>query len=246
MNKTLIYLTDNSLTDPINSFCQKKLVEGAKDIPIISVSQKPIGFGTNICVGELGKSWMSLYTQILAGIEAAQTDYIGICEHDCLYTTEHLNYIPSQEDLFYYNHNCWFVQWGGKHPELNGMYSYFPKRYALSQLVCHKSLLKESTEKVIELLNMGLKVKKGMRWYGEPGLSFNTYKAFVEAKSGRSVQLQKYLEEYTTKYVSNAFTTEFSNLDIRHGSNFTGAKRGKKRCYTLPFWGDFAKIIQEL
>jgi hypothetical protein len=253
-NKTIIYLTDNSLDKDLAVFCRKKLCENSKEIPIVFVSQKSLWEWDdnelyleghdNIVLGEIGRSWISLYKQILAGIEAAETDYIGIAEHDCLYTSEHLLWIPPKDDIFYYNHNCWLVQWKSNHPELDGMYSYWPKRFALSQLVCHKKLLKESTEEVLNLLEMGLKVEKGMRWYGEPGLVADTYRAFISASSGRPVQLQSYLEKYTTKYKSEIFRTEIPNLDIRHGSNFTGAKRGKQRTYELPYWGKFEELIR--
>jgi hypothetical protein len=245
-NKSILYLTDNSLDEKLAKFCLDQLWIRTKDIPVIIVSQKPVICDNykNIVIGEIGRSWMSLYKQILAGIDACETDYIGIAEHDNLYCPEHLQWIPPTDDTFYYNHNCWLVQWGGNHPELNGMYSYWPKRYALSQMVCHKDLLRKSTEEVMNLLNMGLKTERGMKWYGEPGLISDTYKAFVEASSGRPTQLQRYLKAYTTSYKSEAFKTEQPNIDIRHDTNFTGAKRGKQRCYSLPYWGDFRKLME--
>jgi hypothetical protein len=39
--------------------------------------------------------------------------------------------------------------------------------------------------------------------------------------------------------------TNIPNLDIRHGSNFTGPKRGKDRCYELLYWGKFDDVIGE-
>lgn len=244
MDKTIIYLTDNSLDEEIAELCQRKLQENAQGIPIVSVSQKPIELGKNVCLGEIGRSWISLYKGILAGIEACETPYIGIAEHDVLYTPEHLAWIPPRDDTFYYNHNCWLVEYRSKHPELEGMFSYWPRRFALSQLICHKDLLKTSTEEVMRLLELGLKTEKGMKWFGEPGLIADTYRAFVEASSGRSTQLQNYLKNYVSKYTSKAFNTNYPNLDIRHSSNFTGPKRGKKRCFSLPYWGEFKDIIK--
>jgi hypothetical protein len=71
--KTLIYLTDNSLAEPIASKCRELLVREAKDIPIVSVSQEPIELGLNVCVGKIGRSWLSLYKQMMAGLEAVKT-----------------------------------------------------------------------------------------------------------------------------------------------------------------------------
>ena len=243
-NLTIIYLTDNSISAEIDKVVKRELVRAAEGKRIVSVSHKPIDLGDNICLGEIGRSWISLYKGILAGIEATTTPYIAIAEHDCLYTPEHFNFKIPNDKIFWYNVNVWLAQWGGNHPELNGMYSYYPKRHVLSQLMCRGEMLKQSTEEVLNLLDMGLKVERGMKWYGEPGLVSAAYRAFVEAKSGRSSQLQKYLKDYVTKYESQFFETKMPNLDIRHSTNFTGPKRGKQRCYTLPYWGDLKKVME--
>jgi hypothetical protein len=104
--------------------------------------------------------------------------------------------------------------------------------------------LRQSTEEVMRLLDMGLKVDKGLHWYGEPGQTSEQFRrAFVEASSGRPTQLQAYLKDYITKYDTEYFRTVQPNLDIRHGSNFTGPKRGKDRRYELPYWGKFAEVM---
>jgi hypothetical protein len=241
---SILYLTDNSVSAEIGDLCKRILQREAGDIPIVSVSQRPIDFGRNVCVGEIGRSWMSLYRQILAGLDAIDTENVVIAEHDVLYTAEHLNWKPPHENAFFYNFSHWLVEWHGNHPEIDGMYSYWPKRTALSQLICTVSLLRQSTEEVMRLLDMGLKVDKGLHWYGEPGQTSEQFRrAFVEASSGRPTQLQAYLKDYITKYDTEYFRTVQPNLDIRHGSNFTGSKRGKDRRYELPYWGKFAEVM---
>lgn len=243
--KTIIYLTDNSLDEALAAKVREILVREARGIPIVSVSQKPVDLGLNVCVGEIGRNWVSLYTQLIAGIDASGAQYVGICEHDCLYTHEHLSWIPPRDDVFYYNSNCWLVQWGGNHPELNGMYSYWPKRLALSQLVCKAALLRESVSERLALLRDGSKVTREFLGCGEPGVVSERAlrKARAAAMSGKPIQIQRYLNDYLRKYTSEVFETKNPNLDIRHGSNFTGPKRGKKRCYDLPYWGRFAEAI---
>ena len=244
MNNTLLYLTDNTLEPEIMELCQRVLLREAGDIPIVSVSQKPIDLGHNICVGEIGRSWLSLYRQIHAGLEAVETDNVVIVEHDCLYTFDHLSYKISDPGVFHYNANHWLVNWHGNHPEFEGMYSYWARRTALSQLVCAKALLLESTREVLGLIDNGLNVAQGLRFYGEPGVKSKQFEiAYVEASSGRSTQLQAYLKDYVTKYTSKFFRTEIPNLDIRHSSNFSGPKRGKHRCYEIPYWGRFEDVI---
>lgn len=244
MTTTVLFLTDNSLDEQIAALCQRILLREAGNLPIVSVSQKPLDLGHNVCVGEIGRSWMSLYRQILAGLDVIKTENIVIAEHDCLYTHEHLSYEPPDPGAFHYNRNHWLVQWGGNHPELNGMYSWWPNRPALSQLVCRADLLRESTQAVMRLLEMGLKVARGYHWHGEPGIVDNQFRAaYATASSGKPTQLQAYLKDYVNKYRSVFFDTKLPSLDIRHSTNFTGPKRGKRRTYNLPYWGSFEEIL---
>ena len=116
MANTLLYLTDNSLEPSIAEPCKAILLREAQGLPIVSVSQKPLDFGYNVCVGEIGRSWTSIYRQILAGLEAVNTEWLCMIEHDVLYTSEHLHYQPTDPDVFWYNANHWLVQWHGHHP----------------------------------------------------------------------------------------------------------------------------------
>ncbi len=242
---TILTITDNSLDEQIAEPCRRILLREAQGLPLVCVSHKPVDLGKNIVVGEIGRSWRSFYSQILTGLEAVETKTVAIAEHDCLYTHEALAYQPNDLSVFWYNRNHWLVQGpGGNHPELFGMYSYWPRRLPFSQLVCSKALLAAATEEIVRLLDMGLQIKGGARWYGEPGvIDAKLRAAFVEAASGRPTQIQRYLKDYVTKYDHKIFKTTYPSLDIRHGSNFTGPKRGKKRCYELPYWGRFEDVL---
>ena len=242
--KAVIHITDNSLPEPLASYCREVLVKEAGDIEIISVSQKPITLGKNICVGETGRNWLSIYKQQLAGAEATDADYVGICEHDCLYTHEHLAWIPPTDDTFYYNHNCWLLQLASNHPELKGMYSYIPRRYALSQLVCNRKLLIESLKERLDLLQGGFVLAKGMAGAGEFGVKDRVALAQRMARNGSHRQTGDLIRNELTVRKARSFATVNPNVDIRHDSNFTGARRGKKRCYELPYWGKFKWLQQ--
>ncbi len=99
----------------------------------------------------------------------------------------------------------------------------------------------------MRLLDMGLKVARGLHWYGEPGVVSEQFrKAYVEACSGRSTQLQAYLKDYVNGYRSVFFDTVNPSLDIRHNSNFSGPKRGKRRRYELPYWGKWEDVLNGL
>ena len=218
----------------------------AQEIPIISVSQEPIDLGTNICVGDLGISWKNIYLQLSEGLKATKTKYVAIAEHDCLYTNEHFRFIPANPNTFYYNHNAWLVQWKCNHAQYEGMYSYWPRRYAQSQVVCFReSLLQNITERLV-LVEAGL---KGFRWAGEAGMfdeeTWKRVKGFARwAISGRSVKLTSLVEDHIKQWKHGTFNTVAPNLDIRHKTNFTGPKRGKKRTFTLPPWGRFEDYLK--
>ncbi len=245
-SNSIIMCTDNTLAEPIAALCRRVLVREAGDIPIVSVSQKPIELGVNVCLGEIGRCWTSLYKQLLVGVEAAPTDWVVVVEHDCCYTHEHLSYQPDDASVFWYNSNAWLVEGpGGNHPELFGMYSYWPRRLALSQLICNKHLLKASLLERLAILETGGRMDRQFLGCGEPGVISDRalHKVQEAANSGKPIQLQRYLKDYLARYEHKVFATVNPNLDIRHGSNFSGAKRGKKRCYELEPWGRFEDVI---
>lgn len=109
MKKTIIYYTSNR-EDP--AFEQKiidDMLSKAGDIPIISVSQKPINLGRNICVGEVGSSYVNEWRQILIGAKQAATDYLIMAESDFLYPPEYFKFEPTGENIYRYD-NVW-VMW---------------------------------------------------------------------------------------------------------------------------------------
>lgn len=242
MNTTILYYSDNSLDKDIETLCVNTLKKMKN--PIVSVTQEPMDLGTNICVGKIGRSWLNLYKQLYQAVVATNTKYVATAENDCLYTQEHYDWIPPRDDTFYYNENVWFVQWGGNHPELNGMYSswWSKERKALSQLICDRELLKKDLELKLSILDEDSDFKN-FKQVGEPG-AMQLKKVRQRAKSGRSMYLKVGLEDYLEAQRCATFKTKLPNVDIKHGSNFTGPKRGKKRRYNLEPWGDFTKLIK--
>ena len=77
-------------------------------IPIVSVSQKPIDFGKNICVGDVGNSYINMFRQILIGAREATTLYLVMTEADTLYPENYFSFEPAGENSYRYN-NVWIV-----------------------------------------------------------------------------------------------------------------------------------------
>jgi hypothetical protein len=79
-------------------------------LPIISVTQKPIDFGANICVGDdIGVSGFNFFRQVLIGCKAATTKYIISAEADTVYPPDYFEYRPPTDDVCYRNSNLYVM-----------------------------------------------------------------------------------------------------------------------------------------
>lgn len=245
LSKTIIYLTDNNLEPWFEKRCQELLLEAANGLPIVSVSQKPIDFGDNYCLGEIGRSGLSIDLQMREALKHIKTDWVSIAEHDCVYSSEHFEFIPSDDDKFWYNDNVWLAQLHNpNHPELDGTYSYWAGRRVQSQLVCRTGRLREATDRKIEIASdpaWKLQYPVNHR-IGEPG-SANFEKTLRIASYKNVRHLRDKMKQYLTAYGAGDFTTKIPNLDIRHEGNFTGPRRGRKRFFKLEPWGRLKDVL---
>jgi len=143
--RTIIYYTDGNVDEDLAQAVRKNLTKAAPNIPIISVSQQPLNFGKNVCVGTKPRSNRSIYEQILAGLEAAEPgSVIYLCEHDVVYCPAHFAHVPEVKERIEYNQNRYY--WAPGQPE------YLPARgkWALSQIVAYREYLMEQVKKALE------------------------------------------------------------------------------------------------
>jgi len=240
---TILYTTDNSLNESIYNKCKELLLIAADGIPIISVSQKPIDLGKNICVGNIGRSEFSLNKQLLTGLIFVETKYIAFAEHDCIYSREHFHWTPPNTRFFWYNLNCWMLQYSNpKYPRWDGQFS-FRKKRALSQLICSTEMYRKAMFDRTEIISdPAWKSFKQYRMIGEPG-SCRLEKTKLLAQDKKLQHLQEKIIKYITIYKPRKWTTKIPNIDIRHESNFTGAKRGSDRTFVLKPWGTIKDIL---
>ena len=102
--KSIIYYTDNELAEPLFSVAQSLILDA--NLPIVSVSLKPINFGKNVVVsGQRG--YPTMVKQILTALEMSRAEHVFFCEHDCLYPKSHFDFTPTKNNIFYYNENVW-------------------------------------------------------------------------------------------------------------------------------------------
>jgi len=244
MNTTVIYITDNCLDKKIDTLCRKYILNSIGDLPLISVSQKPIDFGHNICVGKLDRNSLSINLQMMKALEIVKTDYIAIAEHDILYTKEHFAFVPPDKEIFWYNENVMMLQYYSKDlPQHNGMFSFFKGRKANSQLTCGTEIMIKSTKDKIEMMGD----PAWMRRYpsgriGEAGAM--DYNHAMRLARGKSVaHIKEKLKDFISNYKGKNWKSTIPNIDIRHKDNFTKNRRGTKRCYKLPHWGTMEDIF---
>ena len=104
---TIIYVTSNRERPEFEKKIQEDILSKCGDTPIVSVSQKPINFGKNICVGDVGTSGYNFCRQVLIACQNATTPYVTHAEADCLYSPDYFTFIPPRLDACYRNKNIY-------------------------------------------------------------------------------------------------------------------------------------------
>jgi hypothetical protein len=109
---TIIYYTANREEERFEQVIRQQIIRAAGGLPIISVSQKPIDFGQNICVGDVGISNQNAHRQFQIGCEAAKTEYVHAAESDTLYPPEYFQFVPD-DPLCAYRTPIYLFRFGG-------------------------------------------------------------------------------------------------------------------------------------
>jgi hypothetical protein len=164
---TIIYYTSNYLDDHNPYFLantKKQLLKATPDLPIISVSQKPTNLGKNICLGDIGRSTLNIYRQILAGVKAAKTKYVAMAEDDILYSYEHFHERLPQKNGFIYNMNKWQIFTWSNPPLFS-----FINRKVINSLIANKDLLIFALEERFNKFKLVKDEDVPTQFWGEPG-----------------------------------------------------------------------------
>ena len=108
---TVLYYTSNMEGEQFEQRVRDNILE-VTDLPIVSVSQKPIDFGTNICVGEHGASGFNMFRQVQIGLREIDTEFVISAEADCFYPPDYFTFVPKSNEIAYRNSNTWVMpQW---------------------------------------------------------------------------------------------------------------------------------------
>lgn len=148
---TIVYYTSNQEDEKFEQKIRDNIRANCNGIPIISVSHKPINFGSNICVGVHDVCNANLIRQIQIGVLGANTDYILAAEADCLYPPEYFMFVPDDREHCYRYSNLWILyKWVGK--TTKGLY--WRKKYLDGAQIASKKLWLEAIDKSLYGRNM--------------------------------------------------------------------------------------------
>ena len=160
LTKGLVYYTDNQCEEKIVSAVRTRLREVG--FPIVSVSHKPLlGFGKNIVV-DMTPGILTMFKQILIGLEASKSKVIFLTEHDVLYDPAHFEFTPPKKDVFYYNVNTWVVNAKTKKGKVHN-------QKQTAGLCAYRKLLVKHYRKRVAMLEKD----RNTYMYFEPGLAKN-------------------------------------------------------------------------
>jgi len=141
-DRTVVYYTSNREDERFEAKIRERLLKTIGDIPLISVSQKPIDFGYNICVGDVGISDQNVHRQLQIGAQHAKTKYVISAESDCLYPEAYFKYTPPIIDGCFRCNNL-YILYKDKGP-------FYRKRYSECAQICGRDFLIREVDKYLE------------------------------------------------------------------------------------------------
>ncbi len=142
MDKTILYFTSNREDQIFEEKIIANLIKQKGDLPVISVSQRPINLGKNICVGDVGHTYFNEYRQILIGAKEAKTPYVIFAESDFLYPPEYFNFEPLNANI-YRHKNVWILYKDSR------LYSFRRKNYSIGAQICKRDFVISLIEKYL-------------------------------------------------------------------------------------------------
>ena len=109
MDTTILYYTSNREKPDFEKRIQETLLKNRGDLPIVSVSHKPIDLGKNICVGDVGASGFNMFRQVQIACREAKTKFVISAEADCLYPPDYFTFVPTEDSICYRNTNLYVM-----------------------------------------------------------------------------------------------------------------------------------------
>ena len=230
---SIIYYTSNYLEKENPVFVKntkKQLLRAIGDYPLISISQEPMDFGKNVCVGDIGRSHLNIYKQIMIGCQHAKTKYVAMAEDDIFYSYEHFH-TKVKDNVFLYDMNKLSLFTWTKPP----VYSFRHKRMVVNQLIAPTKMLREAMEERFarreELNKQGIKDEEFLKYWGDPGRYERHLKVTVRPR-----------DEFMCINPSIVFThPKAFGYEENHGKK---KRLGDLRIIEIPYWGRAEEMMK--
>jgi hypothetical protein len=107
--KTIIYYSSNQEDPRLEKNVKENILKYSGGLPIISVTQKPIDFGKNISVGDIGVSGFNMFRQVQIALQEVKTEFVISTEADCLYPPDYFKFIPKKNNVCYRTSNLYVM-----------------------------------------------------------------------------------------------------------------------------------------
>jgi len=107
---TIIYYSSNKEKPAFEAKIVANLLKNCGDLPIISVTHKPMDLGKNIVVGDVGASGFNMFRQVQIACREAKTKFVISAEADCLYPPDYFTWTPPRDDVCYRNQNLYVLR----------------------------------------------------------------------------------------------------------------------------------------
>jgi DNA-directed RNA polymerase subunit RPC12/RpoP len=219
--------------DPAILDASRRTIERS-GLPIVAVTLQPIDWtAAHNIVLPLERGYLAMFKQILAGLEALDTEFAFLVEHDLLYHSSHFEFRPTRGDRYYYNQNVYKVDAQSGHA-LHYLCNQTSGLCASRQL-----LIEHYRKRVAAVERDGFSRRNGF----EPGTRKIRHGGFDDVHH-------------------DTWMSAYPNIDIRHGTCLTKSRWKKdefrNQRYTagwtesdsVPGWGHtegrFAEILQRL
>ena len=169
-------------------------------MPIVAVTLKPVDWSASVNVTiPLERGPLTLFKQILIGLELATSDIVFFAEHDVIYDQSHWSFTPSSDHCYYYNLN-WV-----KVDATNGRaVSCVAKQ--TSQLCANRNLLLEHYRKRVAVVERD---------------GFSRAQGFEPGSHNRPERIDD--------VPSDVWRSTGSNFDIRHEKNLTSSRWSREQ-----------------
>lgn len=220
LSKGVVYYSDCRGDETILSAARAQLKRATNGHRIVAVTLVPLKdhFDRNI-VMSAERGYLTMFRQILAGLEASDAEYVFLAEHDVVYHPSHFDFVPPSDDTYYYNLNVWKVD------SATGRALHYITKQTSGLCASRKLLLAHYRARVERVEREGFTRAMGF----EPGTH----------RPPRGIDVNP----------SGEWRSLVPNVDIRHGHNLTESRwsreqfRSQRNCQgwteadEVPGWG---------